>query len=183
MSDRTSTGFGAISRLNHWIVGAAVLALFGLGLIFHEMPRGPDRTALQALHVSIGTLAVLPILFRVFWRVREGFPTPLPGPRWQHVAAKIVHWGLLIALVGMATTGPLIEWTGRAGALDVFGWFSIPGPFAPSPGFHEAMEEIHAVIARPFLLVLLVVHVLAVAKHVAVDRDRTLARMVTGKGG
>lgn len=179
-SANEETGFGLVSRLNHWIVGAGVLALFGLGLVFHDMPRGPDRAALQALHVSIGTLFVLPILFRVFWRVREGFPPSMPGPRWQHVAAKIVHWGLLAALVGLAITGPLTEWTGRAGALDFFGLFSIPSPFGASRGLHEAAETVHAILAQPILFVLLGVHILAALKHVAIDRDRTLARMVTG---
>ncbi len=146
------------------------------------MPRGPDRTALQALHVSIGAIAVLPILFRVFWRVREGFPAPLPGPRWQHLASRIVHWGLLVVLVGMAISGPLIDWTGRAGAVEVLGLFAIPSPIPASRGLHEAMEAIHATLARPFLLVFLAVHILAVLKHLVIDRDRTLARMVTGKG-
>ena len=178
--DRT-TGFGLVSRLNHWIVGAGVLALFGLGLVFHDMPRGPDRAALQALHVSIGTLFVLPILFRVFWRVREGFPPALPGPRWQHLAAKIVHWGLLAVLVGMAITGPLTEWTGRTGALEVFGLFSIPSPFGVSRTLHEVAETVHGFLAQPVLFILLAVHILAALKHVAIDRDRTLARMVTGE--
>jgi len=176
-------GFTLVSRLNHWIVGAAVLALFGIGLIFHDMPRGPDRAALQALHVSIGTLAALPILFRVFWRVREGFPPPLPGPRWQLIAAKVVHWALLLTIFGLAVTGPVGEWTGREGALDVFGWFSVPSPIGASRDLHNAAEAIHATLAQPILLILLVVHVGAVAKHLVIDRDRTLMRMIRGDRG
>jgi cytochrome b561 len=179
LNEKTTSGFSLISRLNHWIVGGAVLALFGLGLVFHEMPRGPDRASLQALHVSIGTLAILPILFRIFWRVREGFPKPLPAPRWQ-VAAKVVHWGLLLCLLGMVISGPLSQWSGRIGTLDVFDWFSIPSPFSPSRAFQEAAENAHAVIARPFLLILLVVHVLAVVKHLVINKDRSLMRMITG---
>lgn len=179
-SDETTDGFSRLSRLNHWIVGAAILALFGLGLVFHEMPRGPERASLQALHVSIGTLAVLPILFRIFWRVREGFPEPLPAPRWQHIASKIVHWGLLLCLLSLVISGPLAQWSGRAGELSVFGWFAIPSPVSPSRALHEAAENAHAVIARPFLMVLLIVHVLAVVKHLVIDKDRTLMRMVTG---
>ena len=180
LNEKTPNGFPLISRLNHWIIGAAVLALFGLGLVFHEMPRGPDRESLQAIHVSIGTLAILPILFRIFWRVREGFPEPLPAPRWQLIAAKVVHWGLLLCLLGMVISGPLAQWSGRIGALDVFGWFSIPSPFSPSRAFHEAAENAHAVIARPFLLVLLIIHVLAVVKHLVIHKDRSLMRMITG---
>jgi cytochrome b561 len=177
---KTSTGFSLVSRVNHWIVGAAVLALLGLGIVFHDMPRGPDREALQAIHVSIGTLAVLPILFRVLWRVREGFPAPLPAPRWQHIASKIVHWGMLFCLLGLVVSGPLAQWSGRIGTLDVFGWFTIPSPFGPSRTLHDLAENAHAVIARPLLLVLIIVHILAVAKHLVIDKDRTLMRMVTG---
>jgi len=181
MLDKKPTdGFSLVSRLNHWIVGAAILALFGIGLVFHEMPRGPDRASLHALHVSIGTLAILPFLFRIFWRVREGFPEPLPAPRWQHLASKLVYWGLLLCLLGLMISGPLAQWSGRIGELNVFGWFAIPSPFTPSRALLEAAENAHAVIARPFLLVLVIVHVLAVVKHLVIDKDRTLMRMVTG---
>lgn len=177
-----SNDISLTSRLNHWTVGALVIALLGMGIVFHDMPRGPERAELQALHVSIGVIAILPILFRVFWRVREGFPAPLPGPRWQHVTAKIVHWGLLIVLIGMVVSGPLAAWSSPQATIEVFGLFAIPSPFGASPGLHEAMENMHAVLARPFLLVFIAIHILAVLKHLVIDRDRTLARMVTGKG-
>ncbi len=181
MNEQTSSdGFSRVSRLNHWIVGAAILALLGLGMVFHEMPRGPERASLQAIHVSIGTLAILPILFRIFWRVREGFPEPLPGPRWQHVASKVVHWAMLLCLLGLVISGPLAAWSSRIGELGVFGWFAIPSPFGASAALHEAAENAHAVMARPILLILLIVHVLAVVKHLVINKDRTLMRMVTG---
>jgi len=40
----------------------------------------------------------------------------------------VVHWGLLLCLLGMVISGPLAQWSGRIGALDVFGWFSMPSP-------------------------------------------------------
>jgi len=179
---QASTNVSLLSRINHWTVGAAVLALFGLGLVFHEMPRGPDRTALLDLHISIGVVAFLPILFRVFWRVREGFPAPLPGPRWQHAAAKAVHWGLMLSILGLATTGVLAGWTSPRSGLPVFGWFTIPSPFGYDWALHETLEVVHAFLSRPLLLILLIVHIGAVLKHLVIDRDRTLVRMVTGRG-
>jgi cytochrome b561 len=38
--DSYKESYGAISRFNHWLGAAAILVLLGIGLYFHEMPRG-----------------------------------------------------------------------------------------------------------------------------------------------
>jgi cytochrome b561 len=61
------------------------------------------------------------------------------------------------------------QWNDRIGELNVFGWFSTSSPFTAWRAVHEAAENAHAGIALPFLLVLLIVHILAVVKNLVIN--------------
>lgn len=172
----TETSYGRISKINHWLVALVMFILLGLGLYFHDLPRGPERSQLQALHVSIGGLALLYFVFRVFWRSSKGFPSDPPGPEWQAKLSRLVHIILLVAILVQAVSGPLAVWsTGRS--LHVFNWFSIWSPMPRNMALHEATEVVHAITAKFIILPLLVLHILAALKRQFINRDGTLKRM------
>lgn len=174
--------FGLVSIFNHWAAAAAMIALLAIGLLFEELPRGAERTFLKDLHVSLGMAVLALLAFRVAWRLYHAFPQALPAPDWQQKSAKAVHWLLLLTIVVLIVTGPLSVWTGGR-PIDVFGLVSLPSPFARFEDLHEALEVVHTVAAKPVLLSLLGLHVLAVAKHAVIDRDGMLARMVRAREG
>ena len=163
----TAAGYGWMSIGLHWLASAAVAALLGLGLGTDALPDGPERAERVALHVGLGALAALPLLLLVGWRLARGFPAPLEGSRWQRALAVAVHYALLAAIAVMATTGPLIAWSG-GGAIDVFGIASLPSPFGRQDGLRAVLMPVHAVTAKA-ILVLLAVHLAGVMKHVMVD--------------
>lgn len=169
--------YGVVSRINHWLVAVAVIALLALGLMFEDLPRGDERQYLQGLHVSIGALAALVILFRVGWSLARPRLPDQAGPAWERAAARVVHFGLLASIAVLAVTGPLAPWTVGRG-IDVFGWFTLPSPLPAMRSLHEAVEVVHAVTAKFVLLPLLVLHVAATAKHAIVDRDGRWRRMM-----
>jgi cytochrome b561 len=174
----TSINYGSVSRLNHWIGALFVLLLLGIGLYFEDLPRGDARRYWRGLHVSIGTIAVLFLLFRVFWRMRSTSPPALPQAQALKLFSKLVHWLLLAAILVMAVTGPLTIWSaGRP--LAVFDLVSIPSPFGPFKSWHEPMQDIHGLTANT-LIFLIGLHLLGVIKHQFIDRDNILARM-TGR--
>jgi cytochrome b561 len=174
----TPTNYGSVSRLNHWIGALFVLLLLGIGLYFADLPRGEARRFWRGLHVAIGTIGALFLLFRVFWRMRSASPPALPQAPALKLVSKLVHGLLLAAIVVMAVTGPLSIWSaGRP--LAVFELVSIPSPFGPFKSWHGPMEEIHGFTANA-LIFLIGLHLLGVAKHQLIDRDNILARM-TGR--
>lgn len=62
----------------HWIVGLAFIGVFIIGAYLSDLPRGPEKMELVALHKSFGVLILLIALARVFWRIKEGrFRQPL----------------------------------------------------------------------------------------------------------
>jgi cytochrome b561 len=175
----TPTAYGAVSRLNHWIGALFVILLLGIGLYFSDMPRGAEKTFWRALHIAIGTIAILFLLFRVFWRLRSTSPLAVPqAPALQRLS-HIVHTLMLVAIVVMVLSGPLIQWFGGR-PFGIFDLVQFPSPLPKSEIWHDRMEELHGWTAWT-IICLAGLHVLAVIKHQFIDRDHILGRM-TGRG-
>ena len=154
----TETDYWRASKVNHWLVALLVIILLSLGLYFQDLPRGPERAEMQTLHVSIGVLAILYFVFRVFCRNLMGFPEDPPGPEWQATLARFVHIVLLVAIIVQAVSGPMTVWTtGRS--IHVFNWFSLWSPMSRNMALHETFEVIHAITAKYIILPLLILHV------------------------
>jgi cytochrome b561 len=169
--------YGAVSRFNHWIAAVIIVGMLTVGLYFNDMPRGDEKSYWLSLHIGAGGLFFIYLLFRVFWRVFSKSPRPVEQKQVLQIATKVIHWLLLISILIMALTGPMLIWT-RAVDINVFGWFSIPGPFVDKmPELHEWCEEIHEIVAKVLLFSILI-HVFAALKHQFLDKDNTLARMI-----
>jgi cytochrome b561 len=174
----TPTTYGAVSRLNHWIGALFVLLLLGIGLYFSDMPRGAEKTFWRSLHIAIGTIAIVFLLFRVGWRLRSTSPLALPQNPAMHRLSRVVHALLLLGIVVMVISGPLIQWLGGR-PFGIFDWIKFPSPIPKSEIWHDRIEELHGWTAW-VLIFLIGLHLLAVIKHQFIDRDNILARM-TGR--
>jgi cytochrome b561 len=175
----TPTAYGAVSRLNHWIGALFVLLLLGIGLYFADMPRGPEKTFWRTLHIAIGTVAILFLLFRVWWRMRSTSPLAVPQQPALRRLARVVHVLLLAAIVVMVVSGPLIQWlNGRS--FGIFDWLQFASPLAKSSIWHDRIEVLHGWTAW-VIIYLVGLHLLGVIKHQFIDRDNILARMA-GRG-
>jgi cytochrome b561 len=175
----TPTAYGAVSRLNHWIGALFVLTLLGIGLYFGDMPRGAAKAYWRSLHIAIGTIAIVFLLFRVWWRMRSTSPLALPQKPVLQTLSKVVHTVLLAGIVVMVVSGPLIQWlAGRP--FGIFDLVTFPSPFAKSDIWRNRIEVLHGWTAW-VLIYAIGLHLLAVIKHQFIDRDNILARM-TGRG-
>jgi cytochrome b561 len=84
---------------------------------------------------------------------------------------------LLLGILIQIISGPLAVWSGGR-AINVFDVFSIPSPFAErNQGIHEIAELMHAV-GRWALIVFIGLHVLGALKHIFIDRDGIMRRMI-----
>ena len=173
--------YGLVSRLNHWIVAGGFLAALGLGLVMAY--GGLEREAIGALmnwHKLFGVAVLLCGLWRVGWRAAQGFPAPAaPVPRWQERLSKVVHLGLLAAVLAMPLSGVLMTVAGGH-ALDLWGVTLLPS-FGEIGWLDAAAGAVHE-LAPPLVLALLALHIGGALKHQVVDRNGTLARMTTGRG-
>ena len=166
-------GYSILSILVHWLAAILVVSLF----FTHEGERG---TTAYVFHVSGGAIAGLLLLWRVWHRVRRGVADAPDQGAIFNLAARLVHWGLLVAIVVVVVSGYLLPWTlGRE--LEVFG-FGIPSPMEANRGLHEFVERVHDVSGHLFVP-LLALHVLGAIKHIVLDRRGAGSRMFRPTSG
>ena len=172
---RRAYGWGAIGL--HWISAGGVLALYLLG---ERMEDASDRTAklaAQDLHVSVGVLLFAFLAARLLWSVSQPRPSPLEPNRWLQMAARTVQGLFLLMIAVLLVTGPLAIWS-TTRPIEVFDLFAIPSPFPQRVSWlHEAAEEIHGAASKLFWP-LIALHVAGALKHLVIDRDGTLQRML-----
>lgn len=179
----SSSRYGLVSILLHWVAALAVFGLFGLGLWM----RGLDyysswyRTA-PDLHKSIGITLFVLMLARLLWR----FLSPPPGAPASHgqftrLASKAGHALLYLGLFALMISGYLIS-TADARGISVFGLFEVPATLTSIPDQADVAGLIHEYLAWG-LVIFVGLHALAALKHHFIDRDATLVRMFgrTGK--
>ena len=167
----TRNGYGLISILLHW---AAAVAIGYLWISGQSIEHSGDSNRLA--HIAMGSGLAILLLARVLWRAFSTSPAPLSGSRVLNVVASAVKGLLLLDILIAIATGFLIVWfEGRA--VDVFGVWSLPSPFAANHALGGPMRGIHSLSTNLFLP-LVGLHVLGALKHIVWDRDGTFGRMI-----
>lgn len=172
--------YNAISRINHWGVAIAFLGMLsvGLTLAYIELPK-PTYFWLLGLHKAVGTLLLVWGIYRVAYRIHQGFPEPASSlNKWEAMLSNAIHRILLLAVVGMPLSG-LVMALFSGFPTDVFGLFTIPS-FDKVEAVTDSARAVHKWMAY-LLLASLVAHLAGAIKHHFINRDATLVRMVTGK--
>lgn len=168
--------YGPVSRLNHWLMAALVLAMLALGLYFPDLPPGAERSFWRTLHIALGTLGVPLLAFRLLWRALVAAPQPLAQAPAARVAARAVHLLLLLAVLAMLTSGVAMQWLGGR-PVGVFELLRIASPLSASEAWQERMQQLHGLLAWG-LGGLLAVHLLAALRHGWRDGRRFWGRML-----
>lgn len=173
--------YGPIAQALHWTVVALIIVQVSLALIADDLPRGVEKLALISRHKSFGITILALVILRIVWRLLNTPPPLPPLPRWQHIAARVSHWGMYVLLLAM----PLSGWMMSSSANYPVSWFGlaqIPDLVAPSRPLNELMYDLHETFAV-MLLTLIAVHVAAALKHQFWDRDGLLWRMLPFRSG
>lgn len=166
----------------HWIVGIMMIGLIATGIYMEEN----EVFALYPWHKSIGVLIVIFVLPRVFWRIKNGWLSPVSDyTNIEKTLSKLVHYLLIIGTVLMPISGFIMSAAGGHG-VEFFGVELVarnPDPVNPKEviahngavaGFAHSMHKI-AGIAILFAVIL---HVVGALKHHIADKDGTLRRML-----
>jgi cytochrome b561 len=161
----------------HWVVALLLLGQYTFGLLLDDIPRGtPARGYYVNLHKSTGILIGLLILLRLGWRLTHKAP-PLAEttPRWQGTAASFSHAFLYLCMLALPLSGYLASNFSRHGIkfFNMVRW----APWGPDDKTLYAFFNGAHHLAALLLALFVAVHVLAVAKHMLVDRDALLLRM------
>lgn len=175
----TDKNLSGLTITLHWLVGLAILGLCALGIYMVRT----ESWDLYHIHKSIGLLALVLIVIRLAWRIRNGLPKPAGQySQLEHRASKSVHWLLLLGTLALPLTG--MVYSGASGhGLGIFSLNLFPANYVAGQAipFHAALSDLgqamHSYLGYT-LLGLVALHVAGALKHHVVDRDMTLARML-----
>ena len=170
----------------HWLVALLIFSGWSLGVYMVDLKLSPDKLRLYSWHKWIGITVLLLACLRAAWRVTHAPPpVNVAHPRWQRVAAALVHRGLYVLMFALPLTG----WTFSSASgypVKYFGVIPLPDLVSKSKPLAETLEAVHGTLAFALALIVLV-HVGGALKHHFFDRDDTLGRMLPwarrGSGG
>ena len=163
----------------HWLMALAIAGNFCLGLYMADLPFSMARLKLYNYHKWAGAAILSLAALRLLWRLAHRPPAELPAPKWQHVAASATHWGLYALFFAV----PLVGWaysSAEGFPLVVLGVLPLPDFVPKDPALAEALKPWHGGLAWG-LFALVALHVAAVGKHMIIDRDGLLRRMMPGR--
>ena len=199
-------GYGWISIAFHWLVAVLVFYLFlggqtleeggergregvqrsfGGGEGARQFVEGAARAGRdfatsvfepRALHISFGMVLLVLILARLVWRLTQGSPPKGNDSPALNLLAFLVQWGLIAAVLVLVITGPLMNWS-IGQSIHVFNWFSLPSPLAAARSTRRTVQEIYSLAAN-LLIPLVALHVLGALKHLFIDRDGVMRRIL-----
>jgi len=176
--------YTAVAMLLHWVLAAAIVTAFAVGLYVEGLPFSPAKLKLINWHKWAGVTILALSLLRLVWRLTHR-PPALPVrieqamPGWQRAAHHGTHH--LMYLLFFAV--PLLGWADSSAKGYPIVWFGVlplPDFVSPDPALADALKPLHALAAWA-LVGLAALHIAAALKHQFIDRDGLLARMRPGR--
>lgn len=165
----------------HWVVAVIMITLLATGIYMEENEFYP----LYPWHKSFGVLITLFVALRVFWRIKNGWLSPVGDySNIEKLLSKAVHYILIIGTVLMPISGFLMSAMGGHG-VDFFGVELVarnPDPANPKEvialngslaGTAHSMHKFAGIL----ILFSVVLHVFGALKHHIIDKDGTLRRI------
>lgn len=171
----TTTRYGLVAILLHWLMALLMIGLLAMGLYMVNLPISLQKLKLYGWHKEYGLLVLALLIVRFSWRIINTTPH-LSLPWYELLAARLVHWAFYGFMVALPISGWLI--TSAAGLpVSYFDLFTLPNLVDPNPELLGYFEWVHqwlgyALIATVFL------HTSAALKHHFINKDDILRRMI-----
>lgn len=159
----------------HWLLGAALVAVFVLGIYMHDLPFSPQRLKLYNWHKWAGILILAASALRLLWRLKHRPPADLPMPLWQARVAHAAHLALYVLFFAV----PLSGWAYSSAAgfpVVVFGVLPLPDFVPVDRALADTFKDLHKIFTLSLAAIVLL-HIAGALKHQFVDRDGLLQRM------
>ncbi len=164
LPDPSATSHGFVTRGIHWLSILLIAYGYMKGLDHVNQLADPAVFRLEVIFAAgLGAL----FAFRLFWTQKIGGATRLPqeAPWWEHIASRIVHYGIYGSVFTIVGTGFAIA-------------YAYVSPLL-GRGFIDGMVAVHEA-ALTVLPILIMTHIAGALWHKVIRRDGVLESM-TGK--
>jgi cytochrome b561 len=180
----TPAGYGALTKLFHWLVVALFAFQFAAANIMlriddNETALGLSQASYYNWHKSIGLVALVVAVFRVIARKRGQLPDWAPGlsaaeRKFVHRAEQVLYAAMFV----MPISGYLYVMAGGYG-VNLFGVVNLPNPIGEWGPLAIAAKWTH-ILSSYALLLALAGHLGLVLRHQLLLKDGLLHRMLPG---
>jgi len=162
----------------HWLIAIAIIGTFTLGLVMTDIPGiTPTKLRYYNWHKWAGVTVLLLATLRLLWRLANHPPQYADEmPAWQRGAAHGLHWLLYILMFAVPLSGYFYS-LAAGFPIVYFGLFELPSLMGPDPALKPVLLGVHYWL-NMLLAALVGMHVLAAFKHLLVDRDGVMQRML-----
>jgi cytochrome b561 len=175
----TNDNYDTLAKSLHWLMALMIIALWCVGLVLEDLPKGDFKGQMFAVHKGIGVIVLVLTVVRLAWRATHPAPA-LPNSMGdtEQLAAKAGHLALYGLMILIPVAGILMSQAG--GRPVVVAGLTVPTLVGKDEGLHEVFEEAHAILAWILALVL-AGHVGAALRHHFMLKDNVLRRMLPGR--
>ena len=168
------------AMLLHWLVALLVIAGFALGVTMVDIAGlTPTKLRYFSWHKWIGITVLGLACIRLLWRLSHPAPAYPPTMQgWQHTTANVVHVLLYCLIFAIPVSGYFYSLA--AGVPVVYlGMVPLPVLIEPNPAVKPILKALHYWLNMT-LLAGFCLHVAGALKHLLIDRDGIVQRMLPG---
>lgn len=162
----------------HWLIALLIIGAFTMGTIMADMPGiTPTKLRYYSWHKWAGVTILGLAAARLLWRLSHRPPVyPATMPAWQVSAANGLHAALYVLMFAIPLSGYF--YTLAAGVPVVyFGLVQLPVLIEPNAELKPILKGLHYWLNMG-LLACVAAHVGAALKHLLIDRDGIMQRML-----
>lgn len=161
----------------HWLMLALFIGVYASIELRGLFEKGTElRETLKSLHFMFGLLIFFLVWLRLALRIKYAAPRIAPVlPRWQALAATLVHVLLYVLMIGM----PLAGWfmlSAYGKPIPFFG-LALPALMGPDKLLGGQIKEVHELVGNIGYF-LIGAHAAAALLHHYIQRDNTLRAML-----
>lgn len=172
-ADAPQPRYDATTIALHWTVAVLVAAQWVIGQTIDDMPKGALKLDYIGLHLTIGVLIGVTLLFRLAWRAGPGRRLPPADRAALHVLAKAIHWSLYVLIGATVALGITFA---VAWGVPIYTVARIHGLAAGNRPLARALLHWHGTLADA-VLILAGLHACAALIHHYLLGDRLIRRM------
>jgi cytochrome b561 len=162
----------------HWLIALLIVGTFTLGLVMTDIPGlTPTKLRYFSWHKWAGVTVLALAALRLLWRLRSRPPAYPEGMApWQRSAAHALHGLLYVLMFAVPLSGYFYSLAAGVPVV-YFGLLPLPVLIDASPALKPVLGALHYWL-NMLLAALVALHVLAALKHLLLDRDGIMERML-----
>lgn len=163
----------------HWLIALLLAGNFIGAWVAEDLPK-PEKMELMGYHKAFGLTILALTVLRIIWRLTHKAPPLVDTLKaWEVALSKVTHAGFYFLMLAIPLAGwAMVSGFSQGAPTSVFGLFDAPAlPVSFDKETVGLYHELHEVFAN-LMIALFVLHVGAVIKHVHIDKDGTLRRIV-----